>query len=86
MQNLQKSVSYFGQFISLAIKKVLRKSQAQFRGRLGGLRLGQNDGFLIKISVYFLKSGCLVLTSFTARNNAKNIADIQKKVQRRSCK
>ena len=42
-----ESVNHFSQFISVKVKKNLRKSQAQFRGKLRKLRLRQNDGFLI---------------------------------------
>ena len=43
-----ESVGQLSQFISVKVKKNLRKSQAQFRKRLRKLRLRQNDGFLIK--------------------------------------
>ena len=49
-----KSVNHFSQFISLKVKKNLRKSQAQFREKLRKLRLRQNDGFLIKKHVYLM--------------------------------
>ena len=41
-------LAHFSQFISEKVKKNLRKSQAQFRQKLGKLRLRQNYGFLIK--------------------------------------
>ena len=43
-----ESVNHFSQFISVKVKKNLRKSQAQFREKLRKLRLRQNNGFLIK--------------------------------------
>ena len=43
-----ESVNCFSQFISVKVKKNLRKSQAQFREKLKKLRLSQNDGFLRK--------------------------------------
>ena len=46
-----ESVNHFSQFISVKVKKNLRKSQAQFREKLRKLRLRQNGGFLIKNSV-----------------------------------
>ena len=46
-------VIHFSQFIAEKVKKNLRKSQAQLRGKLNKLRLRQKDGFLIKkIRVY----------------------------------
>ena len=45
-----ESVIYFSQFISVKEKKYLGKSLAQFREKLGKLRLRQNDSFLIKKS------------------------------------
>ena len=44
-------VNHFSQFISVKVKKNLRRSQAQFREKLRKLRLRQNNGFLIKKSV-----------------------------------
>jgi len=43
-----ESVSHFSKFISVRVKKNLRKSQAQFREKLRKLRLRQYDGILIK--------------------------------------
>ena len=43
-----ENVNQFSQFISVKAKKILRKSQAQFRKKLRKLRLRQNDGFLTK--------------------------------------
>ena len=43
-----ESVNHFSQFISVKVKKNLRKSLAEFRVKLRKLRLRQNDGFLIK--------------------------------------
>ena len=43
-----ESVNHLSQFISVKVKKNLRKSQAQFLEKLRKLRLRQNDGFLIK--------------------------------------
>ena len=45
---INESVNHFSQFISVKVKKNLRKSQAQFREKLRKLRLRQNKGFLIK--------------------------------------
>ena len=39
-----ESVNHSSQFISVKIKKNLRKSQAQFREKLRKLRLRQNEG------------------------------------------
>ena len=41
-----ESVIHFRQFISVKVKKILRKSQAQFRKKLRKLKLRKNDGFL----------------------------------------
>ena len=43
-----ESVNYFSQFISIKVKKNLRKSQAQFQEKLRKLRVRQNDGFFYK--------------------------------------
>ena len=43
-----KGVNHSSQFISVKVKKKLRKSPAQFREKLRKLRLRQNDGILIK--------------------------------------
>ena len=56
-----ESVNHYSQFISVKVKKNLRKSQAQFREKLKKLRLRQNNGFLIKTNVYF--------SSFVGRNS-----------------
>jgi len=50
--NNKESVNHFSQFISVKVKKNLRKSQAQFREKLRKLRLRQNNDFLIKKNVY----------------------------------
>ena len=47
-----ESVSQFSQFISVKVKKNLRKSQAQFWEKLRKLKCRQNDDFLIKKNVY----------------------------------
>ena len=46
-----ESVTNFSLFISVKVKKNLRKSQAQFREKLRKLLLRQNDGFLIRKGV-----------------------------------
>ena len=46
--SINESVNHFNQFISVQVKKNLRKSQAQFREKLRKLRLRQNNDFLIK--------------------------------------
>ena len=56
-----ESVNHFSQFISVKVKKNLRKSQAQFREKLRKLRLRRNDGFLIKTCMSKVHSGCVVL-------------------------
>ena len=43
-----ESVNHFSQFVSVKVKKNLRKSQAQFREKLRKLRFRQNNDFLIK--------------------------------------
>jgi len=43
-----ESVNHFSQFISVKVKKNLRKFQVQFRETLRKLRLKQNNGFLLK--------------------------------------
>ena len=48
----KESVANFSLFIAVKVKKNLRKSQAQFREKLGKLRLRQNDGFPTKKNVY----------------------------------
>ena len=40
-------LTHFSQFISGKVKKILRKSQAQFREKLRKLKLGQNDGYVV---------------------------------------
>ena len=42
-----QSVNHFIEFISVKVKKTLRKFHAQLREKLRKLRLRQNDGFLI---------------------------------------
>ena len=49
---INESVDHSSQFISVKVKKNLRKSQAQFREMLRKLRLRQNYDFLIKKNVY----------------------------------
>ena len=49
---INESVNYSSQFISVKVKKNLRKSQAQFGEKLRKLRLRQNNDFLIKKIVY----------------------------------
>ena len=44
-------LSNFSQFISVKVKKNLRKSENQFREKLRKLRLRQNDSFLIEKNV-----------------------------------
>ena len=59
---IDESVHHSGQFISVKVKKTLRKFQAQFQEKLRKLRLRQNNDFLIKkrrvfrfsIRAYFL--------------------------------
>ena len=43
-----EGVTHFSQFISVKVKKILGKSQAQFLEKLRLLRLKQNDDFRIK--------------------------------------
>ena len=45
---INESVNHSSQFISVKVKKNLRKSEAQFREKLRKLRLRQNNDFLIK--------------------------------------
>ena len=61
----KESVSYFSQFISVKVKKVLRKSQAQLREKLRTLRLRQDDGCLLKKLPMFriLVGGCIMKIS-----------------------
>ena len=42
------SLAHYSQFNSVKVKKIVRRSQAQFREKLRKLRLRKNDGFLIK--------------------------------------
>ena len=49
---INESVNDPSQFISVKVKKNLRKYQAQFREKLRKLRLRQNNDFLIKKNVY----------------------------------
>ena len=46
MEDKQENVTHLSQSISLKAKKILRKSQAQFRENLTKLRPRQNDTFL----------------------------------------
>ena len=55
MQDKQRKGSHSSQFISVKIKKVSRKSKAQFLVTLRKLRLRQNDGFRIKRKREFQK-------------------------------
>ena len=56
-----EGVNHFSQFISVKVKKSLRKSQAQFREKLRELRLRQNDSFLRKKTCVLLGTlPCLV--------------------------
>ena len=50
-----ESVNHFSKFITIKVKNILRKCQAQIRERLRKLRLMQNYGFLIKKRVMLLK-------------------------------
>ena len=50
-----ESVKHVSQFISVKVKKNLRKSQAQVREKLRKLGLRQNDGFLMKKTCSWLK-------------------------------
>ena len=43
----KENINHISQFISVEVKKNLRKSQAHFRGQSRKLRLWQNYGFLI---------------------------------------
>ena len=52
---INDSVNHSSQFISVKVKKTLRKSQAQFREKLRKLRLRQNNFFLIKKNVYYIE-------------------------------
>ena len=45
---ISDSVNHSSQFISVKVKKNLRKSEAQFREMLRKLRLRQSNDFLIK--------------------------------------
>ena len=45
---INESVNHSSHFISVEIRKNLRKSQAQFEEKLRNLRLRQNNDFLIK--------------------------------------
>ena len=45
---INDSVNHSSQFISVKVKKNLRKSEAQFREMLRKLRLRQSNDFLIK--------------------------------------
>ena len=44
----KERVTHFTNFISVEVKKILRKSQPQFREKLRKSRLRQSDGFLIE--------------------------------------
>ena len=52
---IKDSLHHSRQFISLKVKKNLRKSQAQFRDKLRKLRLKQNIKFLIKKTCLLLQ-------------------------------
>ena len=50
-----ENVTHFRQFISVEVKKILEKSQAQFWEKITKLRLRQNNDFLIRntcITIY----------------------------------
>ena len=53
---MNESVNHSSQFISVKVKKNLRKSQAQFREKLRELRLRQTNDFLIKKRVFEVNS------------------------------
>ena len=57
---INKSLNHSSKFISVEVKKNLRKSQAQFWEKLKKLRLRQNDSLLIK-NVYKTKN-CYLTT------------------------
>ena len=62
-------LNHSSQFISVKVKKDLRKSQTQFREILRKLRLRQNNDFLIKKNVYITTSSseavfCFLVISF----------------------
>ena len=44
----KENAAHFGQFISVKVEKILRKSQVQFREKLRISRLRQNGGFRIE--------------------------------------
>ena len=48
----KESKTHFRQFVSVKVKKVLRKSQAEFCEKFRELRLRPNGGFLVKKRVY----------------------------------
>ena len=52
---IKDSLHHSRQFISLKVKKNLRKSQAQFREKLRKLGLSQNIEFLIKKTCLLLQ-------------------------------
>ena len=59
---INKSVNHFSQFISVEVKKHLRKSEAQVREKLRKLRLKQNDGLLTKKCVSNMRTIFVVLS------------------------
>jgi len=54
-------VTHFSQFISVKVKIILRKSQAQFMEKQRKLKLRQNYGFLIKKSYVEMTGAFLLL-------------------------
>ena len=51
---INECVNHSSQYISVKVKKNLRKSEAQFREKLRKLRLRQNNDFLINKNVYIV--------------------------------
>ena len=73
---IKKSVYHSIQFISVIVKKNLRKSQAEFREKLRKLRLKQNNGFLIKNHVSLGFSIFKVLPGATSKNLGGHIEEL----------
>ena len=65
-------VTSFSPFTPMKVKKILRKTQPQFRDKLRKLRIGEISGFLIKKNVYTKKAKDLAKKLYHQKNKTKS--------------
>ena len=71
---INESLNHSNQFISVKVKKKLRKSQAQFWEMLRKLRLRQNNDFLIKKTcMYIFIYVCIYLPIYQSVESAERL-------------